>query len=54
MKVLSKLSLAATEIKLSVEKGTPEINVQVDRDKMSAVGLTLQTVGSTMQTAFAW
>ncbi len=43
----------ATEIKLSVEKGTPEINVQVDRDKMSAVGLTLQTVGSTMQTAFA-
>jgi len=43
----------ATEIKLSVEKGTPEINVQVDRDKMSAVGLTLSTVGSTMQTAFA-
>jgi HAE1 family hydrophobic/amphiphilic exporter-1 len=43
----------ATEIKLSVEKGTPEINVQVDRDKMSALGLTLQTVGSTMQTAFA-
>ncbi|MFP5078963.1 efflux RND transporter permease subunit [Pedobacter sp. JCM 36344] len=43
----------ATEIKLSVEKGTPEINVQVDRDKMSALGLTLQTVGSTMQTAFS-
>ncbi|RZK39718.1 MAG: efflux RND transporter permease subunit [Pedobacter sp.] len=43
----------ATEIKLSVEKGTPEINVKVDRDKMSAVGLTLQTVGATMQTAFA-
>eukprot|EP00388_Colpodella_angusta_P010485 GDKJ01027295.1.p1 GENE.GDKJ01027295.1~~GDKJ01027295.1.p1 ORF type:complete len:1063 (+),score=55.08 GDKJ01027295.1:1338-4526(+) len=43
----------ATEIKLSVEKGTPEINVQVDRDKMAAVGLTLSTVGATMQTAFA-
>lgn len=43
----------ATEIKLSVEKGTPEINVQVDRDKMASVGLTLATVGSTMQTAFA-
>ncbi|WP_285009416.1 efflux RND transporter permease subunit [Pedobacter faecalis] len=43
----------ATEIKLSVEKGTPEINVQVDRDKMSALGLNLSTVGSTMQTAFA-
>ncbi|RZM26867.1 MAG: efflux RND transporter permease subunit [Pedobacter sp.] len=51
-KVLNKIP-GATESKLSVEKGTPEINVQVDRDKMSAVGLTLQTVGATMQTAFA-
>jgi HAE1 family hydrophobic/amphiphilic exporter-1 len=50
---LLKTIPGATEIKLSVEKGTPEINVQVDRDKMSAVGLTLSTVGSTMQTAFA-
>jgi HAE1 family hydrophobic/amphiphilic exporter-1 len=51
-KVLATIP-GATEIKLSVEKGTPEINVQVDRDKMAAVGLTLSTVGSTMQTAFA-
>jgi len=51
-KLLKTIS-GATEIKLSVEKGTPEINVQVDRDKMSSVGLTLSTVGSTMQTAFA-
>ncbi len=51
-KMLAKIP-GATEVKLSVEKGTPEINVQVDRDKMSAVGLTLQTVGATMQTAFA-
>ncbi|MGN6418309.1 MAG: efflux RND transporter permease subunit [Pseudobacter sp.] len=42
----------ATEIKLTVESGNPEINVQVDRDKMAALGLTLQTVGLTMQTAF--
>ncbi|RKS26634.1 HAE1 family hydrophobic/amphiphilic exporter-1 [Flavobacterium endophyticum] len=42
----------ATEIKLSVEEGSPEIAVQVDRDKMAALGLTLQTVGMTMQTAF--
>ncbi|MBP3944255.1 efflux RND transporter permease subunit [Sphingobacteriaceae bacterium WQ 2009] len=41
-----------SEAKLSVEDGTPEINVQVDRDKMSALGLSLQTVGLTMQTAF--
>ncbi|PYF69993.1 efflux RND transporter permease subunit [Pedobacter nutrimenti] len=43
----------SAELKLSVEKGSPEINVQVDRDKMSALGLTLQTVGTTMQTAFS-
>jgi HAE1 family hydrophobic/amphiphilic exporter-1 len=43
----------ASGIKLSVESGNPEINVQVDRDKMAALGLTLQEVGSTMQTAFS-
>jgi HAE1 family hydrophobic/amphiphilic exporter-1 len=43
----------ATEMKLSVEDGNPEINVQVDRDKMAALGLNLSTVGGTMQTAFS-
>ncbi len=43
----------ATEIKLTVEDGNPEINVQVDRDKMAALGLSLQTVGMTMQTAYS-
>ncbi len=43
----------ATEIKLSVEEGNPEVRVQVDRDKMSSLGLSLQTVGLTMQTAFS-
>src|SRR5690606_22110055 len=41
----------ATEVKLTSEDGNPEINVQVDRDKMSALGLDLSTVGMTMQTA---
>jgi hydrophobic/amphiphilic exporter-1 (mainly G- bacteria), HAE1 family len=41
-----------TEAKLSVEEGTPEIDVHMDRDKMSALGLTLDVVGATMQTAF--
>ncbi|MGK6351440.1 efflux RND transporter permease subunit [Parapedobacter sp. DT-150] len=41
-----------SEAKLSVEAGTPEITVEVDRDKMAALGLNLQTVGATMQTAF--
>ncbi len=43
----------ATEMKLSVEAGNPEIDVQVDRDKMAALGLSLSTVGATMQTAFS-
>ncbi len=38
MKELSKIK-GATEIKLSVETGNPEIDVQVDRDKMAALGL---------------
>ncbi len=49
---LSKIK-GATEIKLSVETGNPELSVTVDRDKMSALGLNLQTVGATMQTAFS-
>ncbi|RYY98369.1 MAG: efflux RND transporter permease subunit [Chitinophagaceae bacterium] len=43
----------ATEIRLSVETGNPEVSVQVDRDKMAALGLNLSTVGATMQTAFS-
>ncbi len=52
--VKSKLAgiSGATEVKLSVEGGNPEVKVQVDRDKMSALGLNLQPVGATMQTAF--
>ena len=43
----------ATEMRLSVESGNPEIRVQVDRDKMAALGLSLSNVGATMQTAFS-
>ncbi|WP_116790371.1 efflux RND transporter permease subunit [Flavobacterium psychrotrophum] len=42
----------ASEVKLTSEAGSPEIDVKVDRDKMAALGLDLQTVGLTMQTAF--
>ncbi|MFZ5942153.1 MAG: efflux RND transporter permease subunit [Bacteroidota bacterium] len=37
---------------LSIDNGTPEIVVTVDRDKMSALGLTLDNVGFTMQMIF--
>lgn len=42
----------AAETKLSVEAGNPEITVEVDRDKMASLGLSLEVVGGTMQTAF--
>lgn len=37
---------------ISTGSGIPEIQVVVDRDKMSALGLTLDNVGLTMQMAF--
>ena len=42
----------ATEIKISAEQGSPEIQVTIDRDKMAALGISLQDVGTAMQTAF--
>ena len=43
----------ASEIKLSVEEGNPEISVIVNRDKMTALGLNVATVGQTLRTAFS-
>ncbi|MDP4206973.1 MAG: efflux RND transporter permease subunit, partial [Bacteroidota bacterium] len=42
-----------SETDLSVEDGNPEIHVEVDRDKMGALGVDIATVGMTMQTAFS-
>ncbi len=52
MDELKKIN-GATEIKLSVEAGNPEVKVEIDRDKMSILGLNMITVGSTMRTAFS-
>jgi len=38
---------------LTSEAGNPEINVKIDRDKMTSLGLNVSTVGMTMQTAFS-
>ncbi|MEO6732030.1 MAG: efflux RND transporter permease subunit [Ferruginibacter sp.] len=40
------------EVKASVEGGNPEIAVQINREKMAELNLTLDIVGSTMQNAF--
>lgn len=42
----------SSEVKLSAEKGNPEIAIDIDRDKMSALLLDLQIVGATLQTSF--
>lgn len=41
------------EVELSVEDGKPEVAINVDRDKMAALNLTMSTMGNTMQNAFA-
>lgn len=53
--VMQKLrSLQGTsEMKLSVETGNPEITVNVDRDKMTELGLSMDVVGMNMQAAFS-
>ena len=43
----------ASEVKLSSEDGNPEINVKVDREKMTSLGLNIASVGQTMQIAFS-
>lgn len=41
------------EVELSVEGGNPEVAIEVNRDQMAALNLTMNTVGNTMQNAFA-
>jgi HAE1 family hydrophobic/amphiphilic exporter-1 len=41
------------DIRLSVEKSKPEMQISLDRDKMSILGLSVADVGNTLQLAFA-
>ncbi|AKK74418.1 efflux RND transporter permease subunit [Chryseobacterium gallinarum] len=42
----------AVDAELSTDSGNPEVQVNIDRDKMASLGLNLSSVGQTMQTAF--
>jgi HAE1 family hydrophobic/amphiphilic exporter-1 len=42
-----------SEVKMSFEAGNPEVSVEVDRDQMAELGLSMEIVGLTMQTAFS-
>lgn len=41
------------ETELSVDKSNPEYNINVDRDKMSKLGLNMASVGGILRTSFA-
>lgn len=41
------------EAELTVKEGNPEIDVSINRERMAELGLDMQIVGATMQTAFA-
>jgi HAE1 family hydrophobic/amphiphilic exporter-1 len=42
-----------SDIKLSVEKSKPEMQITLNRDKMALLGLSVNDVGSTLRLAFA-
>jgi HAE1 family hydrophobic/amphiphilic exporter-1 len=41
-----------TDVEFSVEEPNPELQVQIDRERMAALGLSVADVGTTLQTAF--
>ncbi|GAB3925110.1 efflux RND transporter permease subunit [Larkinella terrae] len=43
----------ANDVNVSIESGNPEVRVEIDREKMAKLGLNIQTVGGTLQNAFA-
>ncbi len=48
-----KLMPGAINVSLSVEDGNPEVQVNIDREKMSQLGLNINQVGAVMQNAYA-
>ncbi|MGV8096897.1 MAG: efflux RND transporter permease subunit [Mangrovibacterium sp.] len=40
-------------VKLSIEGGSPEVVIKVDKDKMARLGLSPEAVGATIQTSFS-
>ena len=47
-----KQMAGANDVSVSVEDGNPELNVNIDREKMAQLGLNIFTVGSTLQNAY--
>jgi HAE1 family hydrophobic/amphiphilic exporter-1 len=51
--MLIKSIPGANDVSASVETGYPEVTVELDREKMAQLGISVGQVGSTLQTAFA-
>ena len=51
-KILRSIDGSA-EVDLSVEDGNPEISIEVDREKMTSLGLNVASVGQTLRTSFS-
>ncbi len=52
LQVMIKEVPGTAEVKASVEGGNPEIAVEIDRQRLAELGLSLDVVGNTMQNAF--
>lgn len=53
--LISKLKKikGTSEVKLSTDLGNPEISVEIDREKLKELGLSIDMVGAAMQAAFS-
>ena len=52
MEVIKQIP-GTNDVKLSVDKSKPELQIKLDREKMEQLGLHVQQVGSTLNLALA-
>ena len=50
---VAKNAQGTTDVETSDEEGNPELNIEIDRDKLAKLGLTLGEVGAELRIAFA-
>ncbi|MEZ4810478.1 MAG: efflux RND transporter permease subunit [Allomuricauda sp.] len=43
----------ANDVSVSVEEGTPELSIEIDREKLAQLGLSIDKVGSTLQNGYS-
>jgi len=53
IKTVTESVAGTAEVETTVEGGNPELEVNIDREKMADLGLTMDVVGATMQNAFS-